>query len=103
MIRKIVLLPDIHYPKQNKPAVKAVFEFVEWFKPTTIALIGDALEMDSINPFKMSREDKKHFEGKNLIEEYKGFDEEILKPLEQICERSDKRRKPVEKIFMGGN
>jgi len=33
MIRRIVLLPDIHYPKHNKPAIEAVFQFVKWFKP----------------------------------------------------------------------
>ena len=103
VIKRIVLLPDIHYPKQNKPAMKAVFEFIKWFKPTNITLIGDAMEMDSINPFKMSRDEKKHFQGKNLMKEYEGFDKEILTPLDKICEHSDKRRKPVEKIYMGGN
>lgn len=103
MIRKIVLLPDIHYPKQNKPAVKAVFEFIKWFKPHTINLIGDALEMDAINQWKMSKGNKKHFQGKRLRDEYEGFDRDILTPLEKICQRSDRRRKPVEKIYMGGN
>jgi len=51
----------------------------------------------------MSRDDRKHFQDKKLMKEYSNFDRDILTPLEKICERSDKRRKPVEKIYMGGN
>ena len=103
MIKRILLLPDIHFPKQNKPAMEAVFEFMKWFKPHTVVLVGDAMEMDSINPWKMSKDDRKHFQGKNLMKDYEGFDREILTPIEKICKQADKRRKPVEKIYMAGN
>lgn len=96
MIRRIILLPDIHYPNQDKRSMNAVFKFIKEFKPHSIALIGDALEMSAVNRWKMEKGSKKFFEAKRLKEEYDGFDEEILKPIEKICKKS-------EKIYMGGN
>ena len=45
-VKKVILLPDFHHPYHNKKAVKAVFEFIKWFKPDEINLLGDALNMD---------------------------------------------------------
>jgi len=97
MIRRILLYPDIHYPRHNPEAIAAVFQFTKWFKPHTIVLVGDALEMDAINQWKMSRGDNKHFEGKRLLKEYEGFDREILTPLEKMTPKG------CEKIYLGGN
>lgn len=97
MIRRILLYPDIHYPKHNKEAIAAVFQFTKWFKPHTVVIMGDGLEMDAINQWKMSRGDHKHFENKRLKKEYDGFDENILTPLEKITPKG------CERIYMGGN
>jgi len=97
MIRRILLLPDIHFPKHNKEAIAAVFQFTKWFKPHTVVLVGDALEMDAINQWKMSKGNNKHFEGKRLKKEYDGFDAEILTKLEKITPKG------CERIYMGGN
>jgi len=96
MIQKVIILPDIHYPKHSKEAISAVFSFIKWFKPTTIVLLGDALEMDSINSWKRGKGSKKFFDGKRLKKEYEGFDRDILTPLEKLC-------KGATKIYMGGN
>lgn len=103
MLQRVVLLPDFHYPYHNKVAVNAVFKFIRWFKPHTVVILGDGMEMSSINHWKQEHGSKKFFESKRLLKEYEGFDKEILTPLEKICEHSDKRRKEVEKIYMGGN
>ena len=97
MIKKIVLLPDFHYPHINKTAVNAVFQFIEWFKPNAVNLLGDAMNMDSVNHWMQEKGSKKYFEGKRLLEEYKDFDQDILTPLEAILPQR------CEKTYMGGN
>ena len=97
MIKRIILLPDFHHPHHNKPAVEAVFQFVKYFKPHAINILGDALNMDSINHWEMKKGNKKHFEGKRLLNEYNDFDRDILTPLEKAIPGN------CEKVFMGGN
>jgi predicted phosphodiesterase len=96
MLRKVMLLPDIHYPNQDKPSLNAVLKFMKWFKPNAVVLLGDALEGSAVNAWKMQRGDKKFFEGKRLAEEYEGFINDVLDPIEKIAKRA-------EKIYMGGN
>ena len=97
MIKRIILLPDFHHPHHNKLAVDAVFQFVKWFKPHAINILGDAMNMDAVNHWKMARGDKKYFEGKRIQKEYNEFDREILTPLEKMIPKN------CEKTFMGGN
>ena len=97
MIKRVVLLPDFHHPHINRPAVDAVFQFIRWFKPHAVNILGDAMNMDAVNHWKMARGAKKYFEGKRLQKEYKAFDEDILTPLEKILPRD------CERTFMGGN
>ena len=97
IISKVVLLPDIHYPHHNKEAVKAVFQFIKWFKPHAINLIGDAMNMDAVDYWKKKQGDNKHFENKRLQEDYKNFDRDILVLLEKLIPRD------CEKTYMGGN
>ena len=103
MIKRIVLLPDFHHPHQNKPATKAVLQFIEWFKPHTIVILGDGMEMETLNHWQRDKKNRKFLEGKRLKKEYDDFDRDILIPLEKACEKKDKRRKPTRKIYMGGN
>jgi len=97
LIKKIVLLPDFHHPHIDKPSVNAVFQFTKWFKPHAINIVGDAMNMDAVNHWKIGKGAKKYFEGKRLVKEYEDFDNEILIPLEQILPED------CEKTFMGGN
>ena len=103
MLEKIVLLPDIHYPHQNKEAVKAVFQFIEWFQPNTVVILGDGLEMEAVNHWQRDKGNRKFLEGKRMADEYEGFDREILTPLDKLCTPKDGRRRKPRKIFMGGN
>jgi len=103
LITKIVLLPDIHHPYHNKEAIRAVFQFIEWFKPNTVVILGDGLEMDAVNHWQKDKGNRKFMENKNLLQEYSNFDKDILTPLDKLCEPADKRRRKPRKIFMEGN
>jgi len=93
---KTILLPDIHYPYHNKKAWLVVLKFLRWFKPHTIVLAGDALEMRAVDHWKREKGNLRHFEGIRLLHDYEQFIEDILEPLEKICHRA-------KKIYMGGN
>jgi len=97
LIKRIVLLPDIHHPHHNKLAINAVFKFIKYFKPHAVNIMGDAMNMDAVNHWKLSRGSNKYFENKRLSDEYQNFDDEILTPLEKILP------KHCDKVFMGGN
>jgi len=77
--------------------MNAIMQFTEWFRPDGLCLLGDAMNMDSINHWEMSKGNKKHFEGKRLWKEYASFDKDILTPLEQAVPDT------CEKVYMGGN
>ena len=96
-ITRAVLLPDIHYPHHNKDSFKAVLQFMKEFKPNVVVLMGDAMNMDSVNHWKKKNGNQKYFEGKRLLREYNGFDKEILKEIEKNSPPTCK------KIFLGGN
>jgi len=96
-LEKIVLLPDIHHPYHDKSALSAVFSFIDYFKPNEIVLLGDAMEMRSIDHWKQEKRNIKYFEGKRLLADYKSFDMEILEPLSKLV--GSKCRK----VYMGGN
>ena len=95
-MKKVILLPDIHHPYHNKKVVKVVFEFMKWFKPDTVVLLGDAMEMRAINHWKKSKGNQRDFEGVRLFQDYADFSRDILAPIEKLCPRA-------KKIYMGGN
>jgi len=102
MIKKIVLLPDIHHPNHNVKSMNAVFKFLTYFQPHVCNLIGDALEMKFANHWKIRQGDLSYFKDVTVKdvtvkETYKSFDKDILTPLESILP-SD-----CEKVYMGGN
>lgn len=93
-ILKSVLLPDIHYPRHDRPSVKAVNDFIKWYKPDRIVYMGDQVCLDMISSFNKSK--LKLIETERIALEYEGFDREILKVHEDICP-------DAERIFLYGN
>jgi len=87
-MRKVILLPDIHHPFHNKKAVRSVFEFMKWFKPDAVVLLGDNLEMQAINHWQQEKGNKKYFEGVRLLHDYADFTKDILEPIEEICPKA---------------
>jgi len=94
--KKVVLLPDIHHPHHDVPAWKAVLKFMKWWKPDTVVLLGDAMNMDAVDHWRKEKGDNKFFEGKRLQYDYGLFDEDVLQPIEVLLPNA-------EKIYMGGN
>jgi len=97
LINKIVLLPDFHHPYHNKDAVRAVFQFIKWFRPHAINILGDGMNMDWANHWKKKAQDNEYFIGKTVKGGYDAFDEDILTPLEKLVPRD------CEKVYMEGN
>ena len=95
-VMRSIILPDLHHPSHNLKAWRAVIRFIKWFKPHTVILLGDAMDMQSINHWKHKEENKKYFEGKRLIAEYRNFVKEILNPLMELTPNA-------EHVYMGGN
>ena len=96
-VKKIILLSDFHHPYHNKEAVKAVFEFIKWFKPDEVNILGDALNMDFANHWKRKEQDNKYFKDVTVKGSYEDFDRDILTPIERLIPKGCK------KVFMGGN
>jgi len=97
MLRRVILLPDFHYPHIDESSVNAVFKFIKWFRPHDINIIGDGMNMDAVNHWKRERGDEKYFEGKRLSREYKDFDADIITRIESVVSKGCK------KTYMGGN
>ena len=95
--KRSVLLPDIHYPYQDKPSVEAVFQFLEWFKPDEVILLGDAMDMTAASHWLEDKNQRKTLENKRIMEEYDGFSRDILTRVELAAPRTSKL------IYMGGN
>lgn len=97
MIKKIVLLPDFHHPHINKPAVDAVFQFIKYFKPHAVNILGDGMNMNFANHWKRKQQDMAYFRDVTVTDTYNSFDEDILTPLEKLLPKN------CEKVYMGGN
>jgi len=97
VIQKSVLLPDIHHPYHDKPSIKAVIEFTEWFNPNRVVIMGDAIEMRAIDSWKQRQCNMKFFEGKRLLKDYQSFRRDILRPIERVIS------KECEKVYLAGN
>jgi len=95
-MKKAILLPDLHHPYHNKRAWKAVLSFIKWFRPNTIVLMGDALEMRAIDHWKKEKGNHRAFEGIRLLHDYNDFIKDVLEPLETL-------RPKARKIYLGGN
>ena len=96
-IKRTVLLPDIHYPCHHKPSFYAALEFLKWFKPNSVVLLGDAMEMQAIDGWKKQQQNIKYFEGKRLLKEYRSFVRNVLKPIEKSVPDN------CEKTYLAGN
>lgn len=91
-----VILPDLHHPHHNKEAFEAVLQFLRWFKPDEVVLLGDALDMLAVSHWLEDKGQRRQQENLRLIEEYETFVRDILVPIQKTCPKANK-------VFMGGN
>jgi predicted phosphodiesterase len=55
-ITRILVLPDIHAPKEDKPSLKAALAFAADFKPNIVVQLGDLCDFFSLSRFDVVRE-----------------------------------------------
>jgi hypothetical protein len=48
-IFKLVVMPDTHVPEDDKGAVSAFLQFLKWYRPHGLVILGDFLEMESVS------------------------------------------------------
>lgn len=94
-IKKVILLPDIHYPEHSKKCLTLVNKFIKDFNPDTIIYQGDQLDLGSISAWDKDKPLLK--ESKRLWKEYTDFDNDVLKVHETITKRA------CERVFIIGN
>ena len=51
MYIKTLFIPDMHCPYQDKIALKAMYSFMDWWKPEDIVLLGDLVDFYAISRF----------------------------------------------------
>lgn len=89
-----VSLFDIHYPHENKRAMKAVFDFIADMKPEILVLGGDQLNMESVSHWATNL--LRQRENNRIVQTYDSFNSEVLKPLEKLSHWT-------EKVWIQGN
>lgn len=89
-----VSLFDIHYPHENKKALKAVFQFIKDEKPDVLVLGGDQLNMDCVSHW--SRELLRQRENNRIVRTYDMFNKELITPIENLSHWK-------EKVWIRGN
>jgi predicted phosphodiesterase len=94
--RKIVLLPDIHHPHHSVVAWRAILQFLEWFEPDEVNLLGDAMNMDAVDHWMRDKNNRRELEGQRIVSGYAWFDQDILQKIEKVAPQAHK-------VYMGGN
>ena len=94
-VQKTVLMPDIHYPYQDKKSMNAMEEFIIDYDPDELVYTGDQFQLDSISSWNVKKPLLK--EHQRLIKDYKNFNRDILEIHENITHENTRR------IFMMGN
>lgn len=94
--KKVVLLPDLHHPHHNIAAWRAVLQFIEWFKPDEVNLLGDAMNMDAVDHWLRDKNNRRALEGRRIIGGYDWFDQDVLTKIEMAAPQAHW-------VYMGGN
>lgn len=89
---RIAVLPDIHVPNHNQPAINAVFNYLKDYKPTTLIQLGDFCDWDSVSSYDVRRESDIV-----LIEHEVRESNRLLDTIDALVPRSCK------KVMIGGN
>jgi len=90
-----IAVGDIHYPYENKKAIKILFDIAKDVDPDYFIGIGDFLDMNMISVY--SNNKPRRIENQTLHKDYEGFQKNILDPLENILKPDCK------KVFIYGN
>lgn len=94
-VRRGLALYDLHYPTHHKGMWANFLKFVEDFQPDFFVFGGDNLDLEVISHWVGNK--RRRIEGKRLVNDYKGFNTNILKPLMEVLPED------CEKVFLYGN
>jgi hypothetical protein len=94
-IKKSILLPDIHYPHYEERVMNTIDEFIYNYEPDELVYMGDQISLDCISGWNRRKPLLK--EGQRLVQEYDGFNEDVLLRHEELTTEDTKR------VFMIGN
>jgi predicted phosphodiesterase len=83
MIKKALILPDIHFPNHNKELLSKVERYMSDEKWDNLVYLGDALDMDAISHHSFEDGNQRVLEGKRLKKDYEAF-ASILRKHRQI-------------------
>jgi len=59
---RVVFISDIHAPFEDKKALAILYNFIKWFKPDTVFIMGDLLDAYAISRFSKDPEGALHFQ-----------------------------------------
>lgn len=55
-MNRIVVLPDVHCPNNNAPAMKSILKFIKVYKPNCFVQLGDFCDWDALSTYEAQRE-----------------------------------------------
>lgn len=94
--KKVLLLPDLHHPHHNVIAWRAVLQFIDWFEPDEVNLLGDAMNMDAVDHWLRDKGNRRSLEGRRIVAGYDWFDQDILTKIEKAAPQAHW-------VYSGGN
>jgi len=59
---KVIFISDIHAPFHDEKALKILYNFMDWFKPEVVFIMGDLLDCYAISRFTKDPEGALHFQ-----------------------------------------
>lgn len=81
---KLAFIPDVHVPYQDKRALNAALKFVQYYKPDTVFLLGDVLDM-----YGLARFDNKDPEKIGKLHEEIDEAQKLLTDIRDVSGKSD--------------
>ena len=86
---------DLHWPKADRPTVRAMLDFIEVERPKIIVLGGDQFDNECISHHTRN---KPYYRARSAyLNDQRGFESDFLNPLEKVL------FKDCEKIWITGN
>jgi len=88
---------DLHYPEHDEKLWHNILRTIKILKPDYFIFGGDNMNMNAVDLWLHEKGLVRQLEGKRILEEYKGFEKHVLKPLEDLLP------KECRKIWLTGN
>lgn len=87
-ISRTVILPDLHYPYTDMPALHAALHFIRKNRPQRIVLLGDNLDCEPVSRHSKGKPGLREKGG--LRRDIDGFVRNILSPIENLAPSAEK-------------